>query len=137
MNSSLSESLQNIAFTVSMSSVGSQWANKKVIYDKVLVNIGNGYSAQTGVFTCPRDGEYVFTWSIMSNGDSQDCYAYIYRNGVKSLLTEALERGGSQYEVASNTEMFHLSVGDTVWIQTDSCFYFHGYPSTAFSGWKL
>ena len=120
-----------------MSNSGTQWANKKVIYDKVLINKGNGYSAQTGVFTCPRDGEYVFTWSTMSNSDSQDCFAFIYRNGVKSLEASSYEAGGSEYEVASNTEVFHLTKGDTIWIQTDSCGYFFGYPYTAFSGWKL
>ena len=73
----------------------------------------------------------------MSNNERYDCYAYIYRNGVKSLVTQAVERGGSVFEVASNTEVFHLTKGDTVWIQTDSCGYFYGYPDTAFSGWKL
>ena len=128
---------KNIAFTVSLTGYVSPWTNKKIIYDKVITNIGDGYSPSSGVFTSPSDGDYVFTWSTMNSGDTTDCSAYIYKNGVKLLLTYAVERGGSYNEVASNTAVFHLSVGDTVWIQTSSCGSFAGYPYTAFSGWKL
>ena len=129
--------LTNVAFTVSASSYHTDWRNTKVVYDKVITNIGSGYSLQTGIFTCPRDGDYVFTWSTMSNSGGQNCYAFIYRNGVRSLETFSEENGGSIYEHASTTVVFHLSMGDKVWIQTSGCVYFQGYPYTAFSGWKL
>ena len=112
------ESQKNIAFTVSIS-VSAAQQNKRIIYDKILINIGDGYSPTTGVFTCPSDGEYVFTWSTMNYDDI--CYTYIYRNGVQYLMSHAIERGGSLYESASNTEVFHLIKGDTVWIQTTTC----------------
>ena len=127
--------MKNVAFTVSLNHYGSQWANKRIIYDRILLNIGNGYSAQTGVFVCPRDGEYVFTWSTMSRGDNADCYADIHRNGVAGLRTYSNEAGGSYNEAAYNTVVFHLIKGDSVWIQTQACGYFYGYPYTAFSGW--
>ena len=125
-----------MAFTVSVSISGSQWAFKKIIYDKIITNVGQGYNQQTGTFTCPKGGLYVFTWSTMNN-DSVSCDAYIYRNGERSLMTYSYEFGGSRNEVASNTEVMHLSVGDQVWIQTRKCGHFWGYPYTAFSGWKL
>ena len=31
-----------------------------VIYDRVFVNVGNGYNATTGQFICPTSGIYVF-----------------------------------------------------------------------------
>ena len=124
-----------MAFTVTRSHEG-QLTNAKVLYDKVLVNTGNAYSPQTGEFTCPRGGVYVFTWSTMSRNTNEHCYAYIYRNGVASLMTFAYETS-SNYEVASNTEIFHLNQGDRVWIQTTECDWLYGYPYTAFSGWKL
>ena len=131
----ITDSMKNIAFTVAMSSPRSSQPNKKIIYDKILVNIGNGYSPTTGVFTCPNDGVYVFTWSTMNVGDT--CYTFIYRNGVQYLMSHSQESGGSLFEAASNTEVFHLNKGDSVWIQTATCGAFHGYPYTAFSGWKL
>ena len=130
--------LENVAFTVSASSNHADWQNTKVVYDKVITNIGSGYSRQTGIFTCPSDGDYVFTWSTLSGGSSSyNCNAYLYRNGVSSLETYSYEGSASGYEHASNIVVFHLTMGDKVWIQTSGCNYFHGYPHTAFSGWKL
>ena len=133
----IAEMMEDIAFTVSLTNGGTQWANKKIMYDKIITNVGHGYSQQTGTFTCPKAGLYVFTWSTMSGSDSANCYADIYRNGEKSLRSYSWEYGGSGNEVASNTEVFHLSIGDQILIQTETCGYFHAYPLTAFSGWKL
>ena len=93
---------------MSLSRTSTQWSNKKIIYDKVLFNVGRGYSAQTGVFTCPSDGEYVFTWNTMSNTGVQDCFAFIYRNGVRLLESYSIDDS----EMASNTEVFQLIKGD-------------------------
>ena len=131
----LSERLDRVAFTVSLSNSG-KLMYSKVKYDKVLINIGNAFEPRTGEFTCPRSGVYVFTWSTLSNVEHQHCNSYIYRNGVRSLSTNAYEENGYN-EAASNTEIFHLDQGDRVWIQTTLCEYFYGYPHTAFSGWKL
>ena len=106
------------------------------MYDKIITNIGGGYSAQTGVFTCPLDGEYVFTWSTYSGYTTDGCFTYIYRNGQSSMVVNSYEKGSVE-EAASNTVIFHLQMGDTVWIQTAVCEYNFGYPYTGFSGWKL
>ena len=110
----------------------------------MITNVGGGYDPQNGIFTCPSEGEYVFIWTVMggyvgggSGSSGDNCDAYIYRNGASSLMTYSHEESGSGYESATNTVMFHLNIGDTVWIQTGYCRYFHGYPTTAFSGWKL
>ena len=121
---------------VSSSNSHSDWQNTKVVYDKVITNIGSGYNPQTGIFTCPTDGDYVFTWNTMSGGSGQNCYAFICRNGASSLETYSYEFRSAN-EVASNTVVFHLTMGDKIWIQTNGCDYFEGYPYTAFSGWKL
>ena len=130
------ERLGNIAFTVSRQHTGQRLMNTKVMYDKVLINVGNAFDPQTGEFTCPRGGVYVFTWSTLSDTDIKHCNVYIYRNGIPSLMAFAYEANGV-LEAASNTEIFHLDQGDTVWIQTTTCEYFHGYPYTAFSGWNI
>ncbi|KAK3106269.1 hypothetical protein FSP39_016407 [Pinctada imbricata] len=127
----------NVAFTVSTSSTLSNHNNRRIIYDKVLTNSGNAYNNITGIFTCPAPGNYVFTWSTMSRSSSEYCYAYIYHNSIKLLMSNSYESNAGYHEVASNTIVLMLSVGDMVWIQTDTCKYGYGYPYTAFSGWKM
>ncbi|KAK3105264.1 hypothetical protein FSP39_021288 [Pinctada imbricata] len=73
----------------------------------------------------------------MSRSASQYCKAYIYHNGNPLLLSHSIEGNGGTYEVASNTILLTLTVGDQVWIKTETGTYCHGYPFTAFSGWKI
>ena len=37
-----------------------------IVFDKVLVNQGSDYNPSTGVFTCPDDKLYLFTWCVTS-----------------------------------------------------------------------
>ena len=132
------DNLQIIAFTVAVSAHRNDWSNKTVVYNKVLTNVGNAYSPNSGVFTCPKSGVYMFTWNTLTGFTTDThCEAYIYRNGIRSLLAHAYDGGGSSYEAASNSAVFSLTTGDTVWIETGRCQRMYGYPHNAFSGWKL
>ncbi|KAK3104659.1 hypothetical protein FSP39_007294, partial [Pinctada imbricata] len=122
------------AFTVSTSSALSNYNTKKIVYDKVITNKGGAYNNNTGIFTCPSPGTYVFTWSTMSKYASEYCIAYIYHNGNQLLASHSYEDNGGYWEVASNTILLTLTVGDHVWIQTSVGKYCYGYPYTAFSG---
>ena len=57
----ISDDSEKVAFTVTRSHE-EQLTNAKVVYNKVLVNVGNAYNPKTGEFTCPRGGVYIFTW---------------------------------------------------------------------------
>ncbi|KAK3097904.1 hypothetical protein FSP39_014297 [Pinctada imbricata] len=134
---SISEGNRTIAFTVSTSIILRNYNNKIIKYDKVLTNKGSAYNTNTGIFTCPTTGTYVFTWSTMSGVYSNICDATIYHNGNGLLLSSSNEGGGSYEEVASNTLVLTMAVGDRVWIQTGTGTFCNGYPWTGFSGWKI
>lgn len=38
-----------------------------IVYDQVNTNLGQGYNSTSLIFTIPRDGVYIFTWSMRSH----------------------------------------------------------------------
>ena len=112
----------------------------KIIFDKVLTNAGGAYSGNTGIFTCPHDGVYVFTWTLRTQG-GQGCSTHPNINGVQQISLDAhVDLGGVPSYAYSQSTMsgtFRLSKGDRVYIQTAGCTLFLPSPHNAFSGWKL
>ena len=87
-----------------------------VTWQNVEYNIGNTFSASTGIFTCPLDGIYAFyatspiqdsqTWII--NADERAIsisFIYIYVNGSKKVFHQDV-----------GDRSFKLKQGDTVHI---------------------
>ncbi|KAK3106680.1 hypothetical protein FSP39_025036 [Pinctada imbricata] len=73
----------------------------------------------------------------MSAANKESCYAYIYHNGHKLMMSHSYEHSGGYHEVASNTMVLSLKKNELVWIGTTHGTYCYGYPYTGFSGWKL
>ena len=129
-----------VAFTASRSS--STVVNKqKLIFDKVITNVGGAYSNTTGVFSCPSDGLFVFSWTLMAYKGLL-CGAYLNKKGRRQ---NSLQAWADLHEVSTTSESqstmtgaFLLSKGDQIWIETgDYCSSFYGTPRNVFSGWQL
>ena len=105
-----------------------------LVFEKVALNEGQGYSAGTGVFTCPVSGLYVFTWTLQTT-ENKSLNAYITRNGGSSNRFLNIRAETSEYAAESNTEVMHLNKGDTVYIQGAG--YFKGIAVSSFNGWKI
>ena len=112
----------------------------KIVYDRVITNIGGAYSGTTGTFTCPADGVYMFTWTLTTHSKKY-CQADLYVNGNKQSGIRAYASLSSvsdwAFTLPTMIGAFSLSSGDRVWVQTNGCTYFHNSPHNAFSGWKL
>lgn len=90
------------------------------------INIGGGYDSNTGVFTCPSDGYYVFHWSVTSTDINKRCSSAIMKNGVEVIGNE----------VGGNQATFHMNRNDRAWIKaTSDCSLVYNHSS--FSGFKL
>ena len=87
----------------------------------MLINI----SLISGVFTAPRAGVYLITFSYESDNDPDErTYAYLYTNGNRLDETYHVtfySSGGSGYmESTSGRSVYQrLEAGDTLTLQTD------------------
>lgn len=107
-----------VAFTAKLNVNDSYPKHSGVLkFATVLANEGGGYSADTGIFTCPLDGLYHFMVHVTVYGRGQ---CAIFKNGevVVSLyhtnLPDKLSYNSSQ--VASISSVIKLSKNDEVWI---------------------
>lgn len=108
------------------------WNNNPVATQSTIkfevekINIGGGYDSNTGVFTCPSDGYYVFHWSVTSTDINKRCSSAIMKNGIEEIGNE----------VGGNQATFHMNRNDRAWIKaTSNCSLVYNHSS--FSGFKL
>lgn len=91
--------------------------NNVVKFNQVLLNEGNGYSGETGIFTAPDDGVYFFDWTItVDNGD--EFHTEIVRNGSVFGYSYCGSRGQNFARPCTATGRIKLKRGDKVWIRT-------------------
>ncbi len=93
-----------------------------IMYDNVLVNIGNRYLPTTGIFTANTAGLYFFEqyWLMGSNYDQ---YLYIWKNGVEQCRSLGNAYGSSDHNSPSCSAVMELSPRDEVYATSS-----HGYP---------
>ncbi|XP_071166036.1 complement C1q-like protein 4 [Mytilus edulis] len=134
------ESSQVIAFHAFISKVVYPKAGDTLVFDTTKTNGGNGYDSNTGVFTCPKTGMYVFVWVIRMYKAEHSTELMIKNSVYGSTFLRA--KKGDDGSV-SGTVIAHVSKGDTVYVRNHSKYAgdgrihsnVHGKPT--FSGWLL
>ena len=108
--------------------------NQRIIYDKVIVNLGNNYDPRHGTFTATINGTYLFTVEACSSSNHFITLA-LQKNSVEMGVVLA---GDTAYVAcSSNTFVFPLVSGDDVWVQHRNTTgdYLHGqFDGTNFAG---
>ncbi|KAH3711258.1 uncharacterized protein LOC127857902 [Dreissena polymorpha] len=109
------------------------------VYDNVLINDGNGYSANDGIFDAPVTGVYVFTWSV---ADFHDWYAAeLVVNGMSRGATIA-DNDSQDIAVGTAVVVVHVQAGSHVFVRRSGgggCNVLNkpGSATNSFSGWLL
>nr|XP_022301102.1 complement C1q-like protein 4 [Crassostrea virginica] len=120
-----------------MSNIG---GHHTVIFDVIKTNSGHGLHPIAGVFTAPKSGIYVFTWTIrVFNNSYHGTELVVNGQKVGALIPHS---GVSDNDTGSTSVVVYVNEGENVFlrknmisnnggIHSDS----NGYSS--FSGWKL
>lgn len=85
----------------------------RIIFNRINVNIGDAY--KNGVFVCPFDGVYEFSWTALCP-PGRDGETEIFLNDVVKRLSHNYERTSKAFSLAANSIIFELKKGDKVWI---------------------
>lgn len=86
----------------------------EVDFDNVITNIGGAYSRNTGTFTCPKVGVYVFAWTVHASTRYID--TQLVRNGA--LVGETMAGDSNTYSgIGTGVVVVQLSQGDEVWVR--------------------
>ncbi|XP_060564575.1 complement C1q tumor necrosis factor-related protein 3-like, partial [Ruditapes philippinarum] len=122
--------------TLSVHSLDHLDAQKNIIYNEILTNIGNGYNNSNGVFTAPVSGLYLITTSVLSRQDMEFWVVIAVNDQVIVRLNERGTDG--RHGSGSQTIILSLNKGDEVEVQnehTDDSFWGNKYSS--FGGYLL
>ncbi|XP_061167550.1 multimerin-2-like [Saccostrea echinata] len=130
---------KKVAFTAGVTSSSSSWNSGTLVFDKVTNNVGGGYNPNTGIFTAPLNGDYVFYVGIQSrSSDVNDIYVGIVLNGSRKVRAMAYNyNSNDDYETGTNMVTLRLQQGDTVWVKYYAGKGYYTYsdaPLTTFSG---
>ena len=85
-----------------------------------VINNGNHYDSNTGIYTCPEDGLYAFTFTVeASNGE-----VYLSQSGsrLSPFSIYSIPAVGDYVDSSSNLQIYRLSQGDTIYVYGSSAF---------------
>nr|XP_022294899.1 uncharacterized protein LOC111105013 [Crassostrea virginica] len=108
-----------IAFSAGISSGDSGWSGSTLVFPDVIYSEGKGYDSNTGVFTAPTEGTYLFYISIQSAHEKY-IYLDIVLNGSAKVRSMAHYGSGSTisiYLTGTNLVILYLTLGDRVWVK--------------------
>ena len=88
-----------------------------IIYDTILVNVGNGYNASTGKFTAPCDGVYGFSYNYYTDAVDQTMTDLLLNDNISYGRTETRIDMGNNSIVASGLIILEINANDYVWIK--------------------
>ena len=127
---------QKVAFTAGVTSGSSTWNSGTLIFNSVILNVGNGYNPNTGVFTSPVAGTYVFYVTAVEYRD-QGISVDIVLNSVSKVRTMGFS--DANHQTGTNMVVLNLQNGDSVWVRHfyGKGFYTQSVPMTTFTGFLI
>ncbi|KAL3836223.1 hypothetical protein ACJMK2_021662 [Sinanodonta woodiana] len=102
-----------VAFHAYLAKDGGAVQSAHVVFDTVLLNIGNAYSPLHGIFRAPYSGLYLFS---MTAGTSHGHYLHFFLK-KNDKTVEFVFADSRDWDQASKTTILALNVDDYVWVE--------------------
>nr|XP_022295448.1 uncharacterized protein LOC111105441 [Crassostrea virginica] len=109
----------NTAFSAGISTNDENWTGSTLVFPDVIYSEGKGYDSNTGVFTAPTEGTYLFYISIQSAFQKYSHFDVVL-NGSTKVQSLAWYDSGSTiriHQTGTNLVILYLTVGDRVWVK--------------------
>nr|XP_022292212.1 uncharacterized protein LOC111103318 [Crassostrea virginica] len=109
----------NTAFSAGISTNDDNWTGSTLVFPDVIYSEGKGYDSNTGVFTAPTEGTYLFYISIQSAFQKYSHFDVVL-NGSTKVQSLAWYDSGSTiriHQTGTNLVILYLTVGDRVWVK--------------------
>lgn len=111
-------------------------------FDTIVTNIGNHYNKQSGIFTAPQHGVYVFTWNIYCNTGGYIFSQLVVNSNVVGAMFSSGE-GASNIRSSTGIVVVEVNQGDIVFVRIHPTGNHSGnlnsHPDwrSSFNDWKL
>ncbi|XP_077977020.1 complement C1q tumor necrosis factor-related protein 4-like [Glandiceps talaboti] len=109
------------AFCVGLTySIGPTEASRQVEFDHIYTNTGADYDKAKGVYACPINGTYFFSWTVMPREGMGQTHAGLVRNDQHIITSIAVDTG-------TNIAILHLYKDDQIFIELKSGYSLRGW----------
>ncbi|XP_052214809.1 heavy metal-binding protein HIP-like isoform X2 [Dreissena polymorpha] len=112
-----SQNLTNVLFFARTPKDAALTNNQIAIFNTVVVNTGQGYARDTGKFTAPVSGIYIFAVQYCSQANQWGCLE-IVKNGT--TLQNSVNHAGSNYACSSMQAFATVAAGEQIWVRSDN-----------------
>nr|KAG5702290.1 hypothetical protein BaRGS_002957 [Batillaria attramentaria] len=85
-------------------------------FDVIALNVGNGYNAQTGMFTAPVSGYYMFHTKVTPT-DLGEVYLYLEKEGQG--VDSVYARDDNYQQTGDSARIVQMAKGERVWLVKD------------------
>ena len=89
--------------------------HQRVVYDVIVMNEGNAYGPETGIFRAPVDGTYMFAVTACTDGNDR-ISLHIVKD--QQMVIGELRSGDEVYkDCNSEVSTAYMIAGSTVWVE--------------------
>nr|XP_022295428.1 C1q-related factor-like [Crassostrea virginica] len=127
---------QRVAFTAGINSSSTTFKSEILVFNNVISNVGNGYNKNTGIFTAPTNGTYVFSVAAVEYRRNFLYWDIVVNNMSKVRL---MGDNGGPFNTATNTVVLSLTKNDQVWVKRmrGTGYYSASVPLVTFTGYLI